>query len=45
MPNYAKAYDRIGAFQSLYEADPTLDIDAELDTLVADLQVIFDEVQ
>jgi len=45
MPNYAKAYDRIGAFQSLYEADPTLDIDAELDTLVADLQVIFDEVK
>lgn len=45
LPNYAKAYDRIGAFQSLYEADPTLDIDAELDLLVADLQVIFDEVK
>jgi len=45
LPNYAKAYDRIGAFQSLYEADPTLDIDAELDLLVADLQGIFDEVK
>lgn len=45
LPNYAKAYDRIGAFQTLYETEPGLDIDAELDKLVADLQVIFDEVK
>jgi len=45
LPNYAKAYDRIGAFQTLYETEPGLDIDAELDKLEADLQVIFDEVK
>ena len=45
LPNYSKAYDRIGAFQSLYETEPGLDIDAELDLLVADLQAIFDEVK
>jgi multiple sugar transport system substrate-binding protein len=44
LPNYAKAYDRIGAFQTLYETDATLDIDAEMDSLVEDLQAIFDEV-
>ena len=44
LPNYDKAYDRIGAFQTLYETEAGLDIDAELDTLVADLQAIFDEV-
>ncbi|HDQ74135.1 MAG TPA: extracellular solute-binding protein [Chloroflexi bacterium] len=45
LPNYAKAYDRIGAFQTLYETEPNLDIDAELDKLVQDLQAIFDEVK
>ena len=30
---------------SLYETEPGLDIDAELDKLEADLQVIFDEVK
>jgi len=44
LPNYSKAYDRIGAFQTLYETEAGLDIDAELDTLVSDLQAIFDEV-
>ncbi len=45
LPNYAKAYDRIGAFQTLYESTPDLDINAELDQLVSDLQAIFDEVK
>lgn len=44
MPNYLKAKDRIGAFQTLYESTPGLDIDAELALLVSDLQSIFDEV-
>jgi multiple sugar transport system substrate-binding protein len=44
MPNYLKAKDRIGAFQTLYESTPGLDIDAEMATLIADLQAIFDEV-
>jgi multiple sugar transport system substrate-binding protein len=45
MPNYLKAKDRIGAFQTLYKGTPDLDIDAEMATLVADLQAIFDEVK
>ncbi|PJF31595.1 MAG: sugar ABC transporter substrate-binding protein [Phototrophicales bacterium] len=43
MPNYLKAKDRIGAFQSLIESTPDLDIQAELEKLVADLDVIFKE--
>jgi multiple sugar transport system substrate-binding protein len=45
MPNYLKAKDRIGAFQTLYKGTPDLDIEAEMATLVADLQAIFDEVK
>ena len=43
LPNYAKAYDRIGAFQTLYETEADLDINAEIDTLISDLQAIFTE--
>ncbi len=43
MPNYLKAKDRIGAFQSLVESTPDLDVAAELATLVADLDIIFNE--
>ncbi len=43
LPNYAKAYDRIGAFQTLYETEPDLDLNAEIDTLISDLDVIFHE--
>jgi multiple sugar transport system substrate-binding protein len=43
LPNYSKAFDRLEAFYSLYQADPNLDIDAELDKLESDLQVIFHE--
>lgn len=45
LPNYAKAFDRLNAFDTLYQAEPDLDIDAELDKLISDLQAIFDEVQ
>jgi multiple sugar transport system substrate-binding protein len=45
MPNYLKAKDRIGAFQTFYGGDGTLDINAALEDLVADLDAIFDEVE
>jgi hypothetical protein len=38
MPNFNRADERIGVFYSLMLSDGTLDIDAELDTLVRDLQ-------
>ncbi len=43
LPNYSKAFDRLEAFQSLYQSEPDLDLDAELDTLVSDLQAIYEE--
>lgn len=45
MPNYLKAKDRIGVFQTLMGGTDGLDINAEMATLVADLQVIFDEAK
>lgn len=45
MPNYARAKERLAAFQTLYQSTPDIDIDAELETLRADLQVIFDEAR
>lgn len=45
MPNFQKADERIKAFQSLIESTPDLDLQAEMDTLISDLQAIFDEVE
>jgi len=45
MPNYSKAFDRMFDFHSSMASDPNLDMDAELDKLLEDLQVIFDEVK
>jgi multiple sugar transport system substrate-binding protein len=45
MPNPELAYDRIYAFQNLYENEPNLDIDEAIDELLADLQEIFDKAQ
>jgi len=45
MPNYLKAKDRIGVFQTLMGGTEGLDINAEMEKLVADLQVIFDEAK
>lgn len=45
MPNYARAKERLGQFQTLYQSSPDIDIDAEIDILVADLQAIFDEAE
>jgi multiple sugar transport system substrate-binding protein len=43
LPNYAQAEDRLSEFLALYEDDPNLDIDIELDRLVEDLQAIYNE--
>jgi multiple sugar transport system substrate-binding protein len=46
-PNWQKGTDRLGAFYTLLQGDTGADIDlqAELDTLEAELQSIVDEVQ
>ena len=38
MPNFFKASDRYGTFGSVYEGTPDLDLDAEIDKLITDLQ-------
>ena len=43
LPNNNKANDRINAFWSLLRSEPGLDVDAEIDTLLAELDVIFNE--
>jgi multiple sugar transport system substrate-binding protein len=45
MPNYLKARDRITAFSTLLANTPDLDLNAQMDTFVADLQAIFEEVE
>ncbi|MBN1260661.1 MAG: sugar ABC transporter substrate-binding protein, partial [Anaerolineae bacterium] len=45
MPNFLKASDRYSTFGGLVGTTPDLDLDAEIDTLINDLQAIFDEVQ
>jgi multiple sugar transport system substrate-binding protein len=45
MPNFLKASDTYATFASLYENTPGLDLDAELDKMVEELQAVFDEVQ
>jgi multiple sugar transport system substrate-binding protein len=44
-PNYLKGRDRITAFSTLLANTPDLDVAAEMDKFVADLQAIFDEVK
>jgi multiple sugar transport system substrate-binding protein len=41
MPNFQKSDERIGAFQTLIQSTPDLDIEAEMATLISDLDVIF----
>lgn len=43
MPNFLKAQDRIGAFWSLLNTTPDLDVDAEIEKLQQDMQTIFSE--
>lgn len=45
MPNFLKASDTYATFAATYETTPDLDLDAELDKLVEELQAVFDEVQ
>jgi multiple sugar transport system substrate-binding protein len=42
MPNYAEAYNRINDFQDLYQRTDGLNLDSEINGLVADLQDIFE---
>ena len=44
MPNFLKAQDRIGAFWSLLNTTPNLDVEAEIEKLQNDMQTIFKEV-
>lgn len=43
MPNFLKSQDRWGAFWSKLLSTPGLDVDAEIDALLADLAVIYAE--
>lgn len=45
MPNFQKADERIGAFQTLLQSTAGLNVDAEMARLISDLQAIFDEVR
>jgi multiple sugar transport system substrate-binding protein len=42
MPNIAEADARLAQFSSLFRTDGSIDMDAEIETLLADLQAIFD---
>jgi multiple sugar transport system substrate-binding protein len=41
MPNYEQAWRRIGDFQTLIEADQEIDLEAEINLLENDLEIIF----
>jgi multiple sugar transport system substrate-binding protein len=43
-PNYLRGRDRVSQFSTLLNSTPGLDIPAEIDRLVSDLQIMFDEV-
>ena len=43
LPNNNKANDILDAFRSLLDSTPDLDLDAEIETLVSDLQAVYDE--
>lgn len=43
LPNYNRALDRLATFHSLLFSQPGLDVDAEIDLFLQDLQVIYNE--
>jgi len=43
LPNNNQANDRLDSFLSLLRSEPGIDVQAEIDALLADLQIIFDE--
>ncbi len=45
IPNNNRAQDRLDTFRSLLHSQPGVDVQAEIDSLVADLQLIFDEAR
>jgi multiple sugar transport system substrate-binding protein len=45
MPNFLKASDTYATFASAYQNTPDLDLDAEIDKMIEELQAVFDEVQ
>ena len=45
LPNNNKAEDRINAFWSLLQSTPDLDVDAEIDALLEELNTIYNEVE
>ena len=45
MPNFLKASDTYTAFGSNYQTAGDLDLDAEIDALIAQLQDVFDETK
>ncbi len=45
IPNNNRAQDRLDTFRSLLHSQPGVDVQAEIDRLVADLQGIFDEAR
>jgi multiple sugar transport system substrate-binding protein len=45
MPNYGKTRDVINETYSLFYSTPGLDVNAELDKLAGELQILFDEVK
>ena len=40
-----QAVDRLQAFSTLYKSEAGLDLDVEIDALVSDLQVIYEEAE
>lgn len=45
MPNHNRSQDRLDTFLSLLNSQPGVNVDAEIDRLVVDLQGIFDEAR
>jgi multiple sugar transport system substrate-binding protein len=45
MPNFLKASDTYTTFAATFQSTPDLDLDAEVDTLINNLQTVFDEVE
>lgn len=45
MPNFLKASDTYTAFAATVQSTPDLDLEAEVDTLIHNLQTVFDEVE
>lgn len=45
MPNFQRADERVGAFYTLLNSTPDLDLDAEIETFIGDLQTIFEDVE